>query len=519
MGEAFAGRAPGKAKTQAGKREEQLCAAHAGNQDAQHAALPRGKRRPRAPYPQRQAQAKRVHGHRAKRRTGGAGIEIGKHMPLRAKQAGKQKAGSADRRQRKDEARIYSRLTGGLFPRAEQAHQSRRKGHRGKRKQRAQCQCQRCGGSGGLLCFGEGALFSAGKGGAADAAADDAARAHAKGKTDGLHNLRQRKADADRGGRLSAASRQKQRVKQRPGAGGEHRAKPGQGEAKRERTDRQLEQAALQREHLLLLRFLEHTSIDRMKTLAYHVRIRRRPDESSVFILTRRGAGYPRRADKEVVHMLIGALEAGGTKMVCSIGNPQGGVLQRASFPTASPEVTIPQIVDFMKKFDIKAVGIGSFGPLDLNPASPDYGSITLTPKLEWKGYPLKRELEQRLGIPAGIDTDVNAAALAEYRMGAGKGLGSLLYVTVGTGIGGGLIAGGQLVHGLVHPEIGHMFLRPMDNDTMPDGVCPFHRGCLEGLASGPAIERRWGLSAKLMTPEHPAWALEAEYLAQMSRT
>lgn len=214
--------------------------------------------------------------------------------------------------------------------------------------------------------------------------------------------------------------------------------------------------------------------------------------------------------------MLIGALEAGGTKMVCSIGTPQGGVLQRASFPTVSPEVTVPQIVEFLGKFDIAALGIGSFGPLDLNPASPTYGSITLTPKLEWKGYPLLAELKKQLGVPAEIDTDVNAAALAEYEMGAGRGLSSVLYVTVGTGIGGGLVIGGQMVHGLVHPEIGHMMLAPQENDPMPDGICPFHRHCLEGLASGPSIEKRWGLSAKLMTEDHPAWDLEATYLAQM---
>lgn len=214
--------------------------------------------------------------------------------------------------------------------------------------------------------------------------------------------------------------------------------------------------------------------------------------------------------------MLIGALEAGGTKMVCSIGTPQGGVLQRASFPTVSPEVTVPQIVEFLGKFDIAALGIGSFGPLDLNPGSPAYGSITLTPKLEWKGYPLLAELKKQLGVPAEIDTDVNAAALAEFEMGAGRGLSSVLYVTVGTGIGGGLVIGGQMVHGLVHPEIGHMMLAPQENDPMPDGICPFHRHCLEGLASGPSIEKRWGLSAKLMTEDHPAWDLEATYLAQM---
>lgn len=142
--------------------------------------------------------------------------------------------------------------------------------------------------------------------------------------------------------------------------------------------------------------------------------------------------------------MLIGALEAGGTKMVCSIGNPEGGVLQHASFQTLTPDVTVPQIVDFIGKFDVKALGIGSFGPLDLNPASPTYGNITKTPKKEWIDYPLMTTLKNALGVPTGIDTDVNAAALAEYTMGAGKGRGSLLYVTVGTGIGGGFVTGRQ---------------------------------------------------------------------------
>ena len=146
--------------------------------------------------------------------------------------------------------------------------------------------------------------------------------------------------------------------------------------------------------------------------------------------------------------MLIGALEAGGTKMVCSIGNPQGGVLQRASFPTLTPDVTVPQIVDFIGKFDVKALGIGSYGPLDLNPASPTYGSITKTPKKEWIQYPLMTTLKDALGVPTGIDTDVNAAALAEYTMGAGKGRGSLLYVTVGTGIGGGIVIDGKVLRG-----------------------------------------------------------------------
>ncbi|MBQ8092809.1 MAG: ROK family protein [Clostridia bacterium] len=214
--------------------------------------------------------------------------------------------------------------------------------------------------------------------------------------------------------------------------------------------------------------------------------------------------------------MLIGALEAGGTKMVCSIGTPQGNVLQRASFHTLTPEDTIPQIADFFEKFEISALGVGSFGPLDLNPRSSTYGHITSSPKKAWRDFPIITRLKEAVGVPVAIDTDVNAAALAEHMMGAGKGYKSLVYVTVGTGIGGGLIVNGEIVHGLIHPEVGHMILTPTAMDSMPDGICIFHKHCLEGLASGPAIEKRWGLSPTLMMEDHPAWDLEAMYLAQM---
>ncbi len=214
--------------------------------------------------------------------------------------------------------------------------------------------------------------------------------------------------------------------------------------------------------------------------------------------------------------MLIGALEAGGTKMVCSIGTPGSGVLQRAIFPTAEPDATLSQIIDFLEGFDIDALGIGSFGPLNLDPRSPEYGSITRTPKEGWRNYPLYQVLRDALKVPTGIDTDVNAAALAELEMGAGKNVSNLVYVTVGTGIGGGIVVNRELVHGLVHPELGHMLLCPMDNDSMAEGCCQFHQHCLEGLASGPAIEKRWGLSPRLMTEDHPAWDLEVEYLSQM---
>ena len=214
--------------------------------------------------------------------------------------------------------------------------------------------------------------------------------------------------------------------------------------------------------------------------------------------------------------MRIGALEAGGTKMVCAIGDEQGNIFDRASFPTLKPEETIGHLIDYFKDKDIAALGIGSFGPLCLDPNADNFGAITTTPKLAWRDYPLRKVFVEALNLPVGIDTDVNAAALGEAIYGAGKGLDSLVYYTIGTGVGAGALVDGRLVHGLVHPEMGHMLLRPDPRDPAPHGFCPYHDGCLEGMANGPAIEKRWGISAKELPEDHIAWEIEAEYLAQM---
>ena len=214
--------------------------------------------------------------------------------------------------------------------------------------------------------------------------------------------------------------------------------------------------------------------------------------------------------------MLLGALEAGGTKMVLGIGNERLELLDRVEIPTRTPDETIPRMIRYFRDQGAEAIGIGSFGPLDLKRESKTFGSITTTPKPGWANVPLTRLLTEGAGVPAEIDTDVNAAALGEWACGAAKGLGSCLYVTIGTGIGGGLIIEGNLVHGLVHPEFGHMLLKPDPSDPAPDGFCPYHRGCLEGLASGPAVEKRWGENTKTLPDDHPAWKLESEYLAQM---
>ena len=214
--------------------------------------------------------------------------------------------------------------------------------------------------------------------------------------------------------------------------------------------------------------------------------------------------------------MYYGTIEAGGTKMVLSIGNENNELIMQESIPTETPDKTIPAMIDWFRDKQIVSLGIGSFGPVDLKEHSPTYGWITRTPKPGWSNTPLLPPMQEALGVPALIDTDVNAAALAEWKLGAAKGLNSCLYVTVGTGIGAGLVIEGELVHGLVHPELGHMLLRQEPEDPSPAGFCPYHQGCLEGLASGPSIEKRWGEKGYELPPDHEAWALEASYLAQM---
>jgi fructokinase len=219
------------------------------------------------------------------------------------------------------------------------------------------------------------------------------------------------------------------------------------------------------------------------------------------------------------MNTLFGAIEAGGTKFVCILGSGPEDVRAEARFPTMTPEETIRQAVGFFRRQqaehdELAAIGIASFGPLDLDPDSPTYGYITSTPKPGWAKTDFVGMIRRALSLPVGFDTDVNAAALGEWRWGAARGLDTFIYLTIGTGIGGGGMVNGRLIHGLLHPEMGHLCI-PHDRGADPfAGSCPFHGDCLEGLASGPAIESRWGKPAETLPPEHPAWALEARYLA-----
>ena len=214
--------------------------------------------------------------------------------------------------------------------------------------------------------------------------------------------------------------------------------------------------------------------------------------------------------------MRIGALEAGGTKMVLGIFDEDGRLLENTKLPTRTPEKTMPDMISFFAEQKIEKLGIGTFGPVDLRKSSPDYGTITATPKLDWRNYPLLKTLQEALQVPAAIDTDVNAAGLAEVRLGAARGCDNAVYVTIGTGVGAGVIIGGKPVHGLMHPEVGHMLLRPNPMDPLPQGICPYHESCVEGLAAGPALSKRAGTDAGNLPDSEPVFTLESDYLAQM---
>ena len=211
---------------------------------------------------------------------------------------------------------------------------------------------------------------------------------------------------------------------------------------------------------------------------------------------------------------LYGGIEAGGTKFVCAVGTgPQDLTFKRIL--TTTPEETIGRVVAFFREQEgISAIGIGSFGPLDLNPSSSTYGYITSTPKPGWAFTDLAGGIKRTLQVPVGLDTDVSVAALGEWKWGVAQGLDNFIYLTVGTGIGGGGMINGKLMHGLVHPEMGHIRI-PHDKSADPyAGCCPFHDDCLEGLASGTAIEKRWDQRGEELPDDHPAWIWESYYLA-----
>lgn len=212
--------------------------------------------------------------------------------------------------------------------------------------------------------------------------------------------------------------------------------------------------------------------------------------------------------------MRLGALEAGGTKMVCAIGDETGKIFEQISIPTRTPENTIPEIIDYFQRAQIEALGIGCFGPINPDRQSAAYGYITSTPKLAWANFNIVNAFEKELNCPVGFDTDVNGSVLGEVTFGQAKGKSCVVYVTIGTGVGAGIYIEGKLLHGMLHPEAGHVMIQRREGDNY-QGKCPYHKTCLEGMAAGPAVEERWGRKAVELKDRKEVWDLEAYYIAQ----
>ena len=213
---------------------------------------------------------------------------------------------------------------------------------------------------------------------------------------------------------------------------------------------------------------------------------------------------------------IFGGIEAGGTKFVCAIASGPDDIRAETSFSTTTPDETIDRAIAFLQRNHepLSSVGIGSFGPVDLDQTSQTFGYITTTPKEGWRYTDFAGRVGRALKVPVIFDTDTNAAGLAEAKWGAARGLDTFVYLTVGTGIGGGGIVNGRALHGLSHSEMGHLRV-PHSWDQDPyAGACPFHGDCLEGLTAGPALTGRWGQPGESLPPDHPAWQLEAHYLA-----
>ncbi|GGM39971.1 fructokinase [Paraliobacillus quinghaiensis] len=212
--------------------------------------------------------------------------------------------------------------------------------------------------------------------------------------------------------------------------------------------------------------------------------------------------------------MYYGGIEAGGTKFVCAVSDKDFKIIERVSIPTTAPEETLQHIFEFFDNYQLDSIGIGSFGPIDVNRKSATYGYVTSTPKKGWNNYDFVGAIKGRYDIPVAWTTDVNAAAFGEYRKGSAQNSKSCLYLTVGTGIGGGAVVNGEIIDGFGHPEMGHILVRNHPEDDF-EGVCPYHGNCLEGIAAGPAIEKRLNIKGQDLEKSDHYWEIEAYYLAQ----
>lgn len=223
-----------------------------------------------------------------------------------------------------------------------------------------------------------------------------------------------------------------------------------------------------------------------------------------------------------MAEVLYGAIEAGGTKFVCAAARDVGRLVAETHIETTDPATTLGAVERFFAGIEasygaFSAFGIGTFGPVDLRRSSPGFGRLLATPKAGWAGADLRTPFAARFGCPVAIDTDVNAAVAAEAALGAGQGCDTVVYVTVGTGIGAGVWSGGRTLHGLLHPEMGHIRVARPEHDRGFPGVCPFHRDCLEGVASGAAIVARYGAPLDRLPAGEEAVALVGDYLGQLA--
>lgn len=212
--------------------------------------------------------------------------------------------------------------------------------------------------------------------------------------------------------------------------------------------------------------------------------------------------------------MNYGGIEAGGTKFICAVSDERLEIIAKKSIETTNPKDTLKKVFDFFEPYKLAALGIGSFGPIEINKNSELYGSLTSTPKKGWENFKLLPAIKKEIDVPIHLTTDVNAAAYGEWKHGSAKGLESCIYLTIGTGIGAGAIVNGEILSGFGHPEMGHIGINKHEKDKF-NGNCPYHSDCFEGMASGPAIEKRYGEKGYELADKKEVWQIEADYIAQ----
>lgn len=212
--------------------------------------------------------------------------------------------------------------------------------------------------------------------------------------------------------------------------------------------------------------------------------------------------------------MYFGGIEAGGTKFVCAVADENQKIIEKVSIPTTTPEETFEQVFHFFDHYSLEAMGIGSFGPIGIDESKENYGFVLATPKKGWANYDFLGTMKKRYDIPFAWTTDVNAAAFGELKQGAAQGKDSCIYLTVGTGIGAGVVLNGEIFQGIAHPEMGHIRIKRHPQDDY-EGTCPYHKDCLEGLAAGPSLEARTGIKGQDLPKDHPVWDIQAYYIAQ----